>query len=994
MELALEDFLPSYPDYVPDENNVFTSYPEKDMYTIVQAKKEFNELRLDARENPPAQGELLRHQTFIKRFMSGYTPYDSLLLWHDVGTGKTLSSIAVAEGMKHFNQSFLKALVLVRSPLFYQNFKNEIVKIAPDYLPDESSRRLNELERKRRTNKLISEYYEIDTFHVFSKTIATLPDEKIKELYSNRVIIIDEVHNLRSKQAGGGDDVYSIIHKFLHIVENTKIILLSATPIKDKVSEFASIMNLILPSNQQLPDGNAFVQEYFTGHTLQHADRLATIVKGRISYLRQTASDLAVQQVGASGQFPFPVVSLSLEEPQASFYKKYAEQDKVPERLSARIEIEEDDDDEALDEMKSESSSLYRKSREALLFADAGHPLSKSAISSSLKKLLTPVGQPNKESDKLTRLRSYSAKYHYLLDLLLSKPNENIFAYCKMVSGPGLHTLSEIMKLFGFQEAKGDEQELSIRAPRFAVIHGESLTAQIENILANFNRPVNKHGEYIRIIIGSSVLGEGRSLLSIRHIVILTPHWNFTDTDQAVGRGIRFGSHRYLDAKEQTVSIHRIVCSPDRSIDEWMYKVSYEKDRLSKQIELLVRNTTVDCTLNKARNTYPSGLNRSRECLYEDCSYQCATVGTLPPITDTYNLFYTEKEFNAIRSFIQEQFLSSPRFSYHIKEWIDHPSLSTYNHIVLLRTLYSLIYHYEPFRNPLGFTSYLKESRDVFFLSHDILIQSDLSYLYDTRIAQSFPSEQVSHDLEQYQISHFVEILTLIRNSVRAGHLVLAKRTFEALSEEVQSGLLKQMLVRLYVPAKKKPNELEQFILDQMNDSFRIQDEVPYLIDTKESLDLTSGKWGKNLLLPPNEAVVKETYERLIQIKQQSVSQRIAEGEDEKEAATKALDHYGIIESDGTLKLSAISTIPDIGKKGQVCTTTRANLLKNILENLLQGEKLQSGGKEIPYPDSNTELCTLIRAKLEERKLLISSSIQEVMKENYNKNKKPTKVKK
>ena len=33
--------------------------------------------------------ELLPHQMFIKNFLSNYTPYNSLFLYHGLGTGKT-----------------------------------------------------------------------------------------------------------------------------------------------------------------------------------------------------------------------------------------------------------------------------------------------------------------------------------------------------------------------------------------------------------------------------------------------------------------------------------------------------------------------------------------------------------------------------------------------------------------------------------------------------------------------------------------------------------------------------------------------------------------------------------------------------------------------------------------------------------------------------------------------------------------------------------------
>lgn len=46
--------------------------------------------------------ELAPHQKFIKNFLSMYTPYNGLLLYHGLGTGKTCSAIGVAEETRKY----------------------------------------------------------------------------------------------------------------------------------------------------------------------------------------------------------------------------------------------------------------------------------------------------------------------------------------------------------------------------------------------------------------------------------------------------------------------------------------------------------------------------------------------------------------------------------------------------------------------------------------------------------------------------------------------------------------------------------------------------------------------------------------------------------------------------------------------------------------------------------------------------------------------------
>ena len=46
--------------------------------------------------------ELAPHQMFVRNFMSFQTPYNSLLLFHGLGSGKTCSSITVCEEMRNY----------------------------------------------------------------------------------------------------------------------------------------------------------------------------------------------------------------------------------------------------------------------------------------------------------------------------------------------------------------------------------------------------------------------------------------------------------------------------------------------------------------------------------------------------------------------------------------------------------------------------------------------------------------------------------------------------------------------------------------------------------------------------------------------------------------------------------------------------------------------------------------------------------------------------
>ena len=66
---------------------------------------------------------LLTHQKIVRDYINLYTPYRGLLLFHGLGSGKTCSSIAIAEGLKSYKQ------IIVMTPAsLRRNYMEEIKK--------------------------------------------------------------------------------------------------------------------------------------------------------------------------------------------------------------------------------------------------------------------------------------------------------------------------------------------------------------------------------------------------------------------------------------------------------------------------------------------------------------------------------------------------------------------------------------------------------------------------------------------------------------------------------------------------------------------------------------------------------------------------------------------------------------------------------------------------------------------------------------------------
>ena len=72
--------------------------------------------------------ELSPHQLFVRNFLSFQTPYNSLLLYHGLGSGKTCSAISVSEEMRDYlkQMGIVQRIIVVASPNVQDNFKLQL----------------------------------------------------------------------------------------------------------------------------------------------------------------------------------------------------------------------------------------------------------------------------------------------------------------------------------------------------------------------------------------------------------------------------------------------------------------------------------------------------------------------------------------------------------------------------------------------------------------------------------------------------------------------------------------------------------------------------------------------------------------------------------------------------------------------------------------------------------------------------------------------------
>lgn len=471
-------------------------------------------------------------------------------LVNNVYTHNTCSSIAISEKL-HDAKKVRKTLVLTRGGALEKQYIEQLVNVCTipaNKYKDPSHDKLNEETQTRRSKKMFKKYYEFDSYIKFVKRLQKIrkqsgSDEEYKEklnnIFDGYLFIIDEAHNIRPN-FDDKFDVYKEIHKLFHSIESRRVLLLSGTPIKDKVYEISYIMNLLLPMDMQLPLGKDFIQKYVDTTTKQFkkdsVSELRKYFTGKISFFRANFESIQQIEMGKPmGKLKYLKVDPSyMSNIQTAIYMKALEQD---------VSIGHN----------KKGKGIFSNSRQASLCVDKNGNWGNKI---NIESIVDDMKHAKNSSEKLKIIEIYSCKYAEILSSVIYNTNQNIFIYNTFVKGSGIHIFKRFLEQFGYTRSIGKEHTPGLR---YAVITNElSNPTRTMNILKLFNSDKNKHGEYIQLIIGSKVANEGLTMKNVRQVHIVAPYWNFTDIEQAIARTIRMNSHKALidDNELANVGIH------------------------------------------------------------------------------------------------------------------------------------------------------------------------------------------------------------------------------------------------------------------------------------------------------------------------------------------------------------------------------------------------------------------------------------------------------
>lgn len=190
----------------------------------------------------------------------------------DILVSNTCAGISIAEKFKPLvDQYHTKIYVLVGGPLIKENWKSELVKCAgASYVPELSKTKLTSSTYRNFKNKVLSaasQYYRFISYPTFYKKVLgeKIPDksqqtgkktvykktkegkfkrdigiDRIKSI-NNSLIIVDEAHHMVNNFYG------EALKKIIESSKNLKIVLLTATPMRNLADNFIELLNFVRP---------------------------------------------------------------------------------------------------------------------------------------------------------------------------------------------------------------------------------------------------------------------------------------------------------------------------------------------------------------------------------------------------------------------------------------------------------------------------------------------------------------------------------------------------------------------------------------------------------------------------------------------------------------------------------------------------------------------------------------------------------------------------
>ena len=285
-----KDFTVKASSYYMNNREIFVNF----MSSLFGPYKE--ELRKEAGKASCTQSDDTKfspmpHQKIVRDYINLYTPYRGLLLYHGLGSGKTCSSVAIAEGIKSDKQiivmtpaslrmNYIEELKKCGDDIYRKNQfwefistgenpelvepLSHVLSLSVEYIKKHGGawmvditkpanfEKLSSVQKTNldeQLNEMIRYKYKFINYNGLREShLAALTNNFTKNPFDNAVVVIDEAHNFVSRivsKIGKSDTISGRLYEYLMNAQNTKIVMLTGTPIINYPNEIGIMFNIL-----------------------------------------------------------------------------------------------------------------------------------------------------------------------------------------------------------------------------------------------------------------------------------------------------------------------------------------------------------------------------------------------------------------------------------------------------------------------------------------------------------------------------------------------------------------------------------------------------------------------------------------------------------------------------------------------------------------------------------------------------------------------------
>ena len=450
------------------DNNLYPRLNDPNFALKIATKKEYSDSKLDLKIYTNIEDfkehadkvcfkdyEIAQHQKFVKNFISFYTPYNSLLLYHGLGSGKTCSAIGVSEQIRRYmkQMNYNKRIIVVASPNVQKNFRLQLFdesklkevngvfklnnctgdKILKEINPT-NNKGLTKGEITKLINSLINKKYVFMGYTQFSNYIdkklevdrksknkEKLKKQLLKKTFDNRFLIIDEVHNIRLSNDNKLKKISSGLFYIATHSTNFKMLLLSATPLYNNYKEIIWLLNLMNANDKRGliyrneifdDDGNFLIDEdgdEIGKKALMHkANGYVSYVRGENPYsfpFRIFPMNFNISKSTKNSSFEYPLYTMNGKRNNSKIEHidiyltglgEYQEAvyDKIISEITDKTDETDETDEDILDSVEMEAIG-YTKLTEPIQSLNVVYPSLKEIENTSAKELVGTKGLEN-----------------------------------------------------------------------------------------------------------------------------------------------------------------------------------------------------------------------------------------------------------------------------------------------------------------------------------------------------------------------------------------------------------------------------------------------------------------------------------------------------------------------------------------------------------------------------------------------------------------------